>query len=112
MTDSNHLTSASAMPSAEREKNRMARECAVCISKLGEIHDKLINYYTIIDEWDSCQEVVAAVAKLHADHATLLKKATDIYHQYVRKRSLQEWEELRREALDAAKFELTQPPIK
>lgn len=111
-TDSDKTKIPTSMPSAEREKQRMARECAVCISKLGEIHNKLDFLYTTIENWDSCQEVVSAVAKLHSDHATLLKKATDIYHQFIRSRSLQEWEELRKESLDLARFELTEPPTR
>jgi len=109
MIGSNRKVNPEGLPSAVRERLRMQREVLVSISKLKKIHQQLGKYYAIVEQLDSCQEVVSAVAKLHSDHSTLLQKATDTYHQYVRKNSYQEWEELRRDALDAANFKLSEP---
>lgn len=109
MKDSNAITGPR-VPTASLETARYARECSVLVKRMKDYADMFAMLHSSVLDWDACQETCNAVAKIHRNYEDCLKRYVLIYHQTVRTKSLQEWQEMRQDALKAANFVLESPP--
>lgn len=96
------------LPSVDVERNRFQREASVHISKMRDIQFSLEEMHQIVLDYRACQETVSAISLLHKRYLNHLIQYVRIYEKYVRKLSLEDWEQLRIEQLAATNFHLLQ----
>jgi hypothetical protein len=104
MVDSN--SNKPKVPSVDTERLRMQREASVSISKLKAVRVQLEDLYSVVDNFNACRETAAAIGKYHKDYSILMNQYLSLHEKYIRKLSLEDWEQLRIDAILAANYSL------
>lgn len=89
--------------STEQERRRQQQQLSMLKKKARLLFEELAKYQEIVDSAEVCIETALKMTKLTTDYRTAVHSMARIYDFTVKRRSLAEWEELRKNATQESK---------